>query len=222
MDRERKPLQVLPGYKEGMKTKLEHFALGLILAPFTPLALFLAAWWGAYALLPENWIPFSALSGLALGILADVFLLKRLLERAHRLGLVFWIAVFLFYTIGVFGFFMGVPVFNAALALPAGFVMGARLAAENADRRRVRETARCTAWFTTGVLALVCLASAVIALISPSTPHDLQGMLGLGFEVTREMVVGLIVVGGVTLLVAGWGLAIASVRFTYSFLHGNP
>jgi hypothetical protein len=205
-----------------MKTKLERCALGLILAPLAPLAFFLAAWWGAYTLLPDNWIPFGALSSLALGILADVFLLKRLIGRAHQLGTFFWIAVFLFYTIGIFGFFMGVPVFNAALALPAGFVVGAKLAAENADQPRVREAAQCTAWFTSGVLALVCLASAVIALSSPSTPHDLQGMLGLGFEITQGMIVGLIVVGGAALLSASWGLALASVRFTYSFFQGKP
>ncbi len=211
-------MQVLLEYKSGMKTKLERLALGLILAPLAPLALFMGAWWGAYELLPETWIPFGALSGLLLGILADVFLLKQLVERAYKLGTGFWVAVFLFYTIGIFGFFMGVPVFNAALAIPAGFVVGGKLASKNADKLQLRVATRRTAWFTTGVLAFICAASAFIALASESTATDLQLMLGLGFDVTQHMIVGLILVGGTALLAIEWGLSVAAVRFTYSFL----
>jgi len=200
-----------------MHTKLERFARGLILAPLAPLAGFLAFWWAAYALLSEPWIPFAAMGGLLAGILADIFLLKKLLER--RLGLLLWVAVFLFYSIGIFGFFMGVPVFNVALAIPAGVVIGSRLAAENADRQHVHQAAQRTAWFTSGVLALICAASAFIALVSSSTASDLQGMLGLGFEVTQAMLVALILVGGITLLALDWGLSIASVRGAYWFLH---
>ena len=122
-----------------MNPKLEHFVFGLILAPPAPLAGLLVGWWGSYALLPERWIPFGALSGLFLGILADIFMLKKLLDSAHQLGRILWVAVFLFYTIGVFGFFMGVPLFNAFLAIPAGFIVGAKLARQKADPQRIRQ-----------------------------------------------------------------------------------
>jgi hypothetical protein len=199
-----------------MKIKLERFALGLILAPLAPLTGLLIFWWGAYAALPEAWIPSVAIAGLLLGILVDIFLLKKQLDR--RFGWPFWVTVFLFYSIGVFGFFMGVPVFNAALAIPAGFVIGRRLAAENADRRQVRQAARRTAWFTTGVLALVCAASAFIALASPSTADDLRGMAGLRFPVTQGMIIALILVGGAALLALCWGLSVVSVRMTFKAL----
>ncbi|MFH1524782.1 MAG: hypothetical protein ABIF04_07430 [Chloroflexota bacterium] len=201
-----------------MKTKLEHFAFGLILAPLAPLALFMAGGWGAYEYLPEKWIPFGAIGGLLLGILADIFLLQRLVTRAYKLGTVFWVAVFLFYTVGIFGVFMGVPIFNAALAIPVGFVIGGKLVAENADKLQVRKATRRAAWFTTGVMAFVCIASATLALMSSSTAYDLQGLIGLGFEVSQGMILGLILVGGMTLLVISWGLTVASVRLTRSFL----
>ena len=201
-----------------MKTKLKRFGLGLILAPVAPLAGFLVGWWSVYTLLPEKWIPFAMIAGLLAGILADAFLLKKLLDR--HLNWLFWMAVFLFYSIGTFGFSMGVPVVNAALAIPAGFVAGSRLRAENADMLRVRKITRRTAWFTTSVLALVCAASAIIALASPSTASDLRGMLGLGFEVTQGMIIGLILVGGAGLLAACWGLSVVAVRWTYHFLLG--
>ena len=196
-----------------MQTKLERIGIALILAPLAPLVGFLLSWWAAYAFLPERWIPFAVLAGLGIGIWADVLFLKGLLDR--RLGWPLWMAVYLFYSTGLFGFFMGVPIFHAALAVPAGFVVGSRLAQEQAELQRVRKAARHTAWFTTAVLALVCAASAIFALPSPSTADDLRGMLGLGFEVTQGMIIGLILVGGILLLGFGWGLSAVSVRLTY-------
>ncbi len=201
-----------------MKTRLERFLFGMILAPLAPLAGLMAAWWGSYSLLPEAWIPAGTLAGFFAGILADVFLLKRLVNRARHLKPVFWAAVFLFYSVGVFGFFMGVPVFNALLAVPAGFVAAASLAEQNPAPAQLERAARKTAWLTTGVLFLVCAASAAFALLSSSTPSDLKGLLGLPFEVIWPMVFGLIGVGGTGLLLFNWVLAWGSTRLAYKFL----
>jgi hypothetical protein len=116
---------------------------------------------------------------------------------------------------------MGVPVIHAALAVPAGFVVGSRLAADNAGRQPARKMAWRAAWFTTGVLAMVCAASACIALADPYTAGNLRGMLGLGFEVTRGMIIGLILVGGTALLLTCWGLTVATVHFTFKSLGGQ-
>ncbi len=204
-----------------MKTKIEHFALGLILAPLAPLAGLLGFWWSSYAFLPGEWVPYCALSGLALGILSDIFILKRMITRAYKLGAVFWLAVLLFYSVGMFGFFMGVPLFNAALAIPAGFVVGGKLAHEPVDGVRIRRASLRTCILTTALMVLVCAASATVALISPSTPGDLRGMLGLGFEVTRTMIWGLILVGGAGLLAVNWVLTGLSVHIFYRFLNNT-
>lgn len=201
-----------------MKFKLEILAFAIVIAPLAPIAGLLGFWCISYAILPEKWIPIFTISGFILGLMADVFLLKLLLPRAHKLSPGFWMVVFVFYTAGMFGFFMGVPVFNALLAVPAGFVVGARLVSENADRTRVDKMTRNVIWFTTGMLLLVCMASAFFALTSSSTSRDLQGMLGLGFEVTQTMIVGLIVIGGVLLLAFNAALTSASVRLAHTFL----
>ena len=201
-----------------MKTKMERFTLGLILAPLAPLALFMGFWWLSNTLLPEKWIPYGTLFGLFLGILADAFILKKLIARAYRLGTVFWLAVLLFYSIGTFGFFMGVPIFNAALAIPVGFVVGGKLAGEKVDGVRLRRASLQTCILTTVLMVLVCAASAFFALLSPSTPSDLRGMLRLGFEVTPAMIWGLILVGGVGLLVINWLLTSLAIHFTHRFL----
>ena len=201
-----------------MKIKLERSILGLILAPLMPLALLLGGWWLAYVLLPEAWIFLGALFGLLLGLLLDFPLLKKWINDADMLGIPFWVVVFVFYSIGLFGFFMGVPIFNLGLALPAGFILGSRLASQHADEIKLRVVSRRVSEFTTLVLALICAASAMIALVDPFTEANLQGMLALPFDVTRGMVIGLIIVGGVVLLLLNWVLTFASVRITYKFL----
>jgi hypothetical protein len=201
-----------------MKTKLERVVLVVILAPLAPLGLFLSFWWASFALLPEKWIPVGMLLGLVLGILADAFFLLKLVERAYQLGSVFWLVVLLFYSVGTFGFFMGVPVFNIFLSVPAGFVVGGRLAREPVDGAQFRRGSRQTCLLTTTIFALICAASAFIALASPSTAGDLRGMLGLGFEVTPAMIWGIILLGGAGLLVVNWILTSLTVHFTHRYL----
>jgi hypothetical protein len=46
-------------------------------------------------------------------------------------------------------------------------------------------------------------------------------MLGLGFEVTRAMIWGLILVGGVGLLAVNWVLTGLSVHIFYRFLNNT-
>jgi hypothetical protein len=46
-------------------------------------------------------------------------------------------------------------------------------------------------------------------------------MLGLGFEVTRGMIVALIIVGGAALLAACWGLTVGLVRVTFKWLENR-
>jgi len=201
-----------------MKTKIERFALGLILAPLAPIAGLLGFWWTSYALLPERWISFCAISGLVLGILVDIFILKNLIARAYQFGMIFWTAIFLFYTVGVFGFFMGMPVFNAALAIPAGFIVGGKLARKTADRSQVRAAALRTCIFTTTVLTFICATSAILALSEATLPAELEGMLSLPFTVTWGMIWGIILIGGAGLLAVNWLLTGLAVRFTHRFL----
>jgi hypothetical protein len=201
-----------------MKIKIERFILGLILAPLAPIAGLIGFWFLAYDFLPEKWIPICTICGIAIGILVDVFMLRKIIQRAYQLGNVFWLAVLVFYSVGTFGFFMGVPVLNAALAVPAGFVVGGKLARVMADGSQVRRASLQICTLTTVLMAFVCAASAFFALMSPSTPIDLRGMLGLGFEVTPVMIWGLILVGGAGLLVINWLLTGLVVRMTYRFL----
>ena len=199
--------------------KIENAVIGVVLGAVPVISGFLAGWWISVPLVPESRIYQFALAGLFLGILVDVFFLRGWVGRAYSLKPWVWRAVYVFYSVGMLGFFMGVPVFNVALALPAGVFVGRWLVHCGADSLRVQQTARATALFTTSVLGLVCLASASIALASPSTAADLQGMLRLPFRVTRAMILGLIVGGGLLILVLNWWLSVRSVALAHGYFH---
>jgi len=197
--------------------KLENAALGLAFGAVPVIACFLAGWWIGIPVVRESRVFLCAFAGLLLGILIDVVWLGGWVRRAYSMKPLVWMAVYVFYSVGMFGFFMGVPVFNAALALPAGVFVGRWLSRSGADSARMKQAARQAALFTTSVLGLVCVASAAIALASPSTPSDVKGLLGLPFPVTRGMIMGIILGGGTAILALQWWLTIKSVQRAYGY-----
>jgi hypothetical protein len=112
----------------------------------------------------------------------------------------------------------GVPIFNVGLAVPAGFFVGAYLVHQRAELQQVQKAARRSSMVTTFILALVCAASAIIALSDPYTAGNLEGMLGLRFPVTMPMIAGIILVGGVSILALQWWITRKSVELTYRYL----
>jgi len=202
--------------------RIENAAIGIALGAVPVIGCFLAGWWISIPLVPESRIFLCALAGLSLGGLVDVLFLRGWIRHAYSLKAWVWGAVYVFYSVGMFGFFMGVPVFNVILALPAGVFVGRWLVHTGADSTRMRRTARRTATFTTSTLGLVCIASATVALAARSTASDLQRMLGVSFQVTPAMILGLIVGGGIVILALNWWLAVKSVGRAYEYFLAHP
>jgi hypothetical protein len=197
---------------------IERWVMALAIGAIPPIIGLLAGWWGTAAVLPERGVMIAALCGFAVGLVVDAVFLRRVMARADAAPFWLWGAVYIFYSIGAFGFLMGVPVLVALLGLPAGLLVGGRLARQGATGDRVRQAARHASAFTTAVLAIACIASATIALIDPYTAGNLEGMLGLPFEVTTGMIVALIVIGGAGLLALEWVLTGAAVRWSHAHL----
>lgn len=104
--------------------RIENAVIGLALGAVPVTSGFLAGWWLNLPLVPESRIYQFALAGLVLGILVDVLSLRGWFQRAYSLKSWVWRAVYVFYSGGMLGCFMGVPVFHVALALPAGVFVG--------------------------------------------------------------------------------------------------
>ncbi len=185
-----------------------------ILAPMAPIALLLAGWWGSVGVLGDNpaVAPF-ALSGLAIGIALDVTALRSKLESLYSMSYGRLLLVALFYSIGMYGFFMGFPVFNAAIGVVGGYVAARRAVILGLPRERAMRDGRRVAITMTWVLGALCAATAALALNETTMGAQLQGMLGLSFVVTWPMIYAIIAVGGLGLLALQYAGTILTARW---------
>lgn len=195
--------------------KIEIVTIGFLFGAVPIIICFLAGWWISILFIPESRIFLFALAGFLVGVIINILFLRTWIQTAYSMKPVVWMMIYLFYSFGMFGFFMGVPVFNVALALPAGFFIGGWLVYNGADSARMKKAARYSALFTTSVLAFICALSATIALINSSTTSDLQGMFGL--QLTHGMIIGIIIGGGISLLILQWLLTYWFVQLAYRY-----
>lgn len=97
--------------------------------------------------------------------------------------------------IGIYGFFMGVPIFNVIPGLFAAYFFARK--DMTAD---TKNTSKVPLYFIYIMLALFCLSSAIIALRDPYTSGNLEGMLNLSFNIEQWHIWLVIIVGGLGLI----------------------
>jgi hypothetical protein len=182
---------------------LECTLLYLTLGAIAPLAFFLCAWWGSFLFGAVEHIPFFMLSGLGFGLLVDIFFLSRWVAAAYSFHPFILSAIYLFYSIGLFGFFMGVPAFIILLGPLAGLYIGRRLQLSKANGSDL--IIRRTSIFTSAVSAVACLASLVLAAMEKTLAANINGMLadmlGLHLALNNRSILIFSVIAGVGLVV---------------------
>ena len=154
----------------------------------------------------ENVALYFALAGLTAGLLLDGVYLKKLINNAFDLPIGLLVAFYVFYNICIFGFFMGFPVFNLFMGVIAGYYFGKRIIHKNIALTQRAFIVRKVSLFAGIVMLLICISSGLIAILHESTSEELHSMLRLGFEVTRGMLVALILIGGSTLIICQYVL----------------
>lgn len=196
--------------------KLEKIFLALVFGGIAPIFCFLAGWWGAYFFAPESQIPIFMLAGLGLGIIIDLFFLGKWIKLAFRIHPLIFILIYLFYSIGIFGFFMCVPVFNLLMGPLAGFYIGRRLRIENANSEEKERIIHWTGLFTAFVLAVACLASLVLAASESTLAANINGMLkdmmGIKTAFDNQTLLFLSGIAGVGMVVAEYALTQAAAK----------
>jgi hypothetical protein len=173
-----------------------NFLFGFVL----PLIGFEAAVWIAFESgSSEKAIATAALLGFVVGLVVSLLIWFIFKPDIYKLPIPLLILVYLFYNTCILGFFMGVPVFNLATGAIAGYYWSKRILHRD-DLQNSSKNIRRISVFTSSVTAVVCLASALVALLSKSTTEDIKGMFHLNCDVTRPMLFGLIVIGGIMLV----------------------
>lgn len=178
---------------------IKIFNSALIL-PIPPIFFALAFWWTSISFVSESSVKYLILIGLVIGILIDILLYKKYLNT--ELSTYVLLLAYIFYMICVFGFFMGVPVFNILVCIPFAIYIF----------KYHKDYGKDFTLISTISMFMICFASAFIALNSSSTLNDLNGMLGTGGYITNMALYLIIGVGGVGLVIANFFLTKYSGR----------
>jgi len=198
-------------------TRNEKIVLTLVLGFIPPVFLFVLFWFVFYALEPERSLFPIPFIGLAAGILIDILLLKRWVTNCHQWPTWILILIFVFYHIGMLGFFMGIPLFNAFLGLLAGYYYGNRILRENYSVEKKKKIAYNVAFSTSLFMFVICTLSALIALADQYTSSNLVGMFGLNYNLTQGILILGIIMGGIFLVAFTW----FSTQLTMKYFMNN-
>ncbi|MBN2047456.1 MAG: hypothetical protein JW750_06425 [Anaerolineaceae bacterium] len=147
--------------------------------------------------------------------LAIWWLLRRKLMEWLLGSIVYQLTTDVLYMVGLFGMFMGVPVFNVLPGVLLAYIVGLNARESGMEEAPFEQRLKRVNRLTLGVLFFFLAASGTIALIDPYTGANLQGMLGLAREVTTLEIVAVILVGGAGLLAAQWWMMRFIGRWVY-------
>lgn len=150
----------------------------------------------------ESHVLYYLAGGLAGGLLIDAGFLKKWVQHRYALPLSFMALLFGIYNLMFYGFFMGFPVFNICWGFMAGWYIGRRIAFQGIEERRAKQLINRVTMFTTLTMVLICIASGYLALSGSTVASEVSSMLGLGFLLTRPMLIGLVMIGGSLLIAA--------------------
>lgn len=193
--------------------KFDNVFAGMVLGFIIPVVSFCGFWWSSFALGLD--VKCWSITGIIVGVLIDVMFLGKLVPKFYCLSKLTLLALYAAYSVGIFGFFMGVPVFNMIPGVLAGTYIGRKMKITGQSQDVFKEEMRKTARFSFVVLLIVCFCSAYISLLDPFTGANLRGMLNLSFEVTKTHIWFVIILGGAGLLLLQHVLLMTAGRMAY-------
>lgn len=191
--------------------RFEKIFFGILIGGVFPLffSLLLMIIWFYFDML-EKCAPYYLITGLLSGLIIDLKYLKGLVNNRYDLPVWFLIAIYLFCNVMTYGFFMGFPVFNIVWGLVAGYYFANKIIFKNIPPGERSKIIKQGSMFTGLVMTLICISSGYLALAGNGAGADLQGMLHLRFEVTKPMIWGIVLIGGLLLIL----MQVVLTRFT--------
>jgi hypothetical protein len=173
----------------------------VIIGLIFPILFFLLFWWSSFLLgCNDKTISILALTGLGMGLLIDFVIHLFWKINIYQIPETVLIAVYVFYSLCMFGFFMGVPVFHPLLGIMAGYYWAKRILFYKYPYGTYKSEIKRVSRFTAIVMGAISLCSAAIALIDKYTTSNLKGMLNLPFDIPMPWLVISIVLGGLLLI----------------------
>lgn len=202
--------------------KFDQIFFGLLIAGFSPLLLMMltmSAWF--YLDRNEAHAPYCLALGLVLGLVVDLKYFIGWLKNRYELSLGCVTGIYLLYNLLVYGFFMGFPAFHPLAGLVAGYYFGLRVVHQKIPAIQYPGMIRRVSLFTGLIMTVICISSGLIGLIAVGVDKNIQGMLHLGFEVTRPMLWAITLIGGTFLILGTFLLTRIAMKQTIKVASKN-
>lgn len=155
--------------------------------------------------------------GLLLGLLIDLKYLTGWINRRFELPIRIIVIIYLVYNTFVYGFFMGLPLFNVLLGILAGYYAGNRICYNKINSAKHSELITKVSIFSGSIMALVCVPSGILALMDFGAHGMIKDILGLNFDITNLMMWGIVIIGGLILVILNILLTRTTIIKTIKF-----
>ena len=167
-----------------------------------PVILMLLFWWVSVPIFGNNDFMYLLLipAGLVIGVVLDMTVLRQYLLRLFVLPTSVQFVVLTFYSLMIYGLFMGFPVFNILVGIAGIYIVARSGHIQHASKDILHKNAKKTHLFSFALLLLICITTAIMALSEKTIGLELKMMLDLPFDVTPGMIWTLILIGTILLL----------------------
>lgn len=140
--------------------------------------------------------------GFLLGLLVDVFYLKKWTKRRYKHPLSLMILIFLVFNLIAFTIGLGIPLLNLIVGAIAGYYMANRLFYSKVEEEDQPRYIKKTITLSVSAMAVMAIISGVIAFINPDTGNSIKMLLGLGTLDSKGLITAIVVLGGGVLVIS--------------------
>lgn len=203
--------------------KLERAIVWLFVGTACPLLTFVSFWWTAAFLhlnipaIPLNAVIAAAFIGLGLGLLLDLFFLRRWSEKFYAIDVRLMATLYFALAPVALALFMGLPIGTFTLGIAAGVYIGRREKHARAKKDRADSHLRRTAVLVATSTALIALPIGLLALRDRHILEMLETTFGLEQEIFGGFI-GAVTIGILCLILFAlqYGCSAKAGRWAFS------
>jgi hypothetical protein len=205
-------------------SKIEYLLSGIVLGTFFPGAIMIFFWWLPATLtiyriiyIPDLYIMISSLTGLSIGIIIDILVLKKIIPKFYDLNKYLLIITYLFCSAFAVSSFMGLPIGNFFLGLIAGLYVGRKCYHLNKNHNSYLQNMKTVSNFTAFITSFEGLLIGLLMLNDKSVINSTNQFLGIQiFSANQYRNVLIIILLCILLYVMQFILTKAAVNLSYS------
>lgn len=196
--------------------KIESVILGMFLGAVPPLFCLLVVFSIGFfsELLTDESGPYFGLAGLGIGVIIDIVFLKRWVRMAYQLSSKVLAAIYIFYSVGVLGFCMGLPILNLVLGIVGGVYIARKMHIIGAGEEESKQAFKKTAFFCAVVMVLMCCLITLWAIAGQMIGSRFETAV-LSFTFTVPIFSVVVLSGGAVLVLFQYWLTSKSAKFAF-------